>query len=165
MKSADFVPHRVESEGVTMSSSVVLPPHATRNTPEAAVDDPATRPITGQRILVVDDNEDAAWLLAEALRMLGHDVRTSFDGHSALELAREWPPQIAFLDIGLPGMDGFSLCRHLLELPARPHVIAVTGYGQANDRERAREAGFDAHFVKPVSLRDVQSAIETFGRN
>ncbi|MDQ3369051.1 MAG: ATP-binding protein [Myxococcota bacterium] len=115
-----------------------------------------------RRILVVDDNEDAAWLLAEALRMLGHEVRVSHDGMSALELAQRWSPEIAFLDIGLPGMDGFALCSHLVKLPMRPHVIAVTGYGQPNDRERAIDAGFDAHFVKPVSLRDVQSAITAF---
>ncbi|MBA3817774.1 MAG: response regulator [Deltaproteobacteria bacterium] len=115
-----------------------------------------------RRILVVDDNEDAAWLLAEALRMLGHEVRVSHDGMSALELAQRWSPEIAFLDIGLPGMDGFALCSHLVKLPTRPHVIAVTGYGQPNDRARAFDAGFDAHFVKPVSLRDVQSAITAF---
>lgn len=131
--------------------------------PVAMRREPTPLPAAIRRILVVDDNHDAAWLLAEALRMLGHDVRTSHDGLSALELAREWTPQIAFLDLGLPGIDGFDLCRRLREvLPDRPHVVAVTGYGQANDRERAQEAGFDAHFVKPVSLRQVQTAIEQF---
>ena len=86
----------------------------------------------------------------------------SHDGVSALEIAREWQPQIAFLDVGLPGMDGYSLCQHLLELPLRPRIVAITGYGQATDRERARAAGFDLHFVKPVSLRDIHAAIEAF---
>ena len=116
-----------------------------------------------RRILVVDDNQDAAWLLAEALRMLGHDVRISHDGAAALELARQWPPQIAFLDIGLPGMDGFALCECLGALPHRPKCVAVTGYGTVRDREKSRAAGFDRHFVKPVDLRDVQDAIASFG--
>ncbi|MDQ3297694.1 MAG: response regulator [Myxococcota bacterium] len=92
--------------------------------------------------------------------MLGHDVRVSHEGNNALALVREWTPEIAFLDIGLPGMDGFELCRELGKLPARPRIVAVTGYGQPNDRERGRQAGFDAHFVKPVSLHDVQAAVD-----
>jgi CheY-like chemotaxis protein len=113
-----------------------------------------------RRVLVVDDNEDAAWLLAEALRLLGHEVKVAHDGPSALELARTWPPEVALLDIGLPGMDGFEVCRALATLRARPYTIAVSGYGQPKDRREARDAGFDAHFVKPVDLRDVQAAIE-----
>ncbi|MBS1123026.1 MAG: Chemotaxis protein methyltransferase CheR [Deltaproteobacteria bacterium] len=122
----------------------------------------ATPMQSAHRILVVDDNEDAAWLLAEALRLSGHEVCVSHDGLSALELARGWNPQIAFLDVGLPGMDGYMLCRHLLELPTKPRIVAVTGYGQPSDRDRAHEAGFDLHFVKPVSLRDVHRAIASF---
>jgi CheY-like chemotaxis protein/anti-sigma regulatory factor (Ser/Thr protein kinase) len=127
--------------------------------------DATEQPAMGRhRILVVDDNEDAAWLLAEALRFAGHDVVTSHDGVDALERARAWRPHIAFLDVGLPGMDGYQLCRHLSELPMRPKVVAVTGYGQPSDRQRALAAGFDMHFVKPVSLREVHSAIETFSK-
>jgi CheY-like chemotaxis protein len=118
----------------------------------------------GQRILVVDDNEDAAWLLAEALRLSGHEVRVCHDGLSAIAVANELVPQVAFLDVGLPGMDGYALCRHLVGLPNRPRVVAVTGYGQVSDRERAFAAGFDLHFVKPVSLRDVRSALEQFAK-
>jgi CheY-like chemotaxis protein len=121
-------------------------------------------PATSRRILVVDDNEDAAWLLAEALRLAGHEVRVCHDGLTALDVAREMQPQVAFLDVGLPGMDGYALCRELVGMPNRPRVVAVTGYGQASDRERAYEAGFDLHFVKPVSLRDVHSAIELFAK-
>lgn len=114
----------------------------------------------GRKILVVDDNEDAAWLLAEALRLLGHDVQVSYDGLSALDVARRWGPEIALLDIGLPGMNGYDLCRELATLPVQPYCIAVSGYGQPKDRAMAKEAGFEAHFVKPVDLRDVQAAIE-----
>jgi CheY-like chemotaxis protein len=123
---------------------------------------PDTSPqLAGPRILVVDDNEDSAWLLAEALRGLGYEVRTSHDGGCALDVARSWPPQIVLLDLGLPDIDGCSLCRQLLELPDRPHMVAVTGYGKPEDRERAMQAGFEMHLVKPVSLREVESAIAT----
>ena len=132
----------------------------------AAVVTPSDTPIIGappgRRILVVDDNHDAAWLLAEALSMLGHDVKVSHDGLDALEVARDWPPQIAFLDIGLPGMDGYALCRELLELPGKPRIVAVTGYGQPADRARAKDAGFEHHFVKPVTLRQIKDAIAGF---
>ena len=73
-------------------------------------------------------------------------------------------PEIAFLDIGLPGIDGYTLCTRLREMPTVPKVVAVTGYGQAADRDRARQAGFDMHFVKPVSLREVHQAIASFSR-
>jgi signal transduction histidine kinase len=126
------------------------------------VGEPKVSSGNARRILVVDDNEDAAWLLAEGLRIAGHDVRVSHDGLQALEVARAFLPQIAFLDVGLPGLDGYGLCRELLELSVRPKVVAVTGYGQATDRDRSRAAGFDLHFVKPVSLREMQGAIEAF---
>lgn len=117
-----------------------------------------------RRILVVDDNQDAAWLLAEALRLLGHDVRISHDGAAALELARQWEPHIAFLDIGLPTLDGFQLCEAMRDLPSPPHCVAVTGYGGPRDRERSRTAGFVRHFTKPVDLRDVKDVIAHFAQ-
>ncbi len=106
----------------------------------------------GLRILVVDDNADAAALLVEALSAQGHTVRAAPDGPAALQLAAELVPEVAVLDIGLPVMDGYELARRLRELPALAglHLIAVTGYGQSDDRRRSAEAGFDAHLVKPV---------------
>jgi signal transduction histidine kinase/CheY-like chemotaxis protein len=133
--------------------------------PKAVVED--LQSVAGpsdRRILVVDDNQDAAWLLAEALRLLGHDVRISHDGAAALELARQWEPHIAFLDIGLPTLDGFQLCEAMRHLPAPPHCVAVTGYGAQRDRERARTAGFVRHFTKPVDLRDVKDCIADFAQ-
>jgi CheY-like chemotaxis protein len=112
----------------------------------------------GRRILVVDDNEDSAWILAEALGLLGHDVVVAHDGLAALELAAAWPPEIALLDLGLPGIDGYALATKLRAL-APLHLFAITGYSHATHRERTQRAGFDAHFVKPVSLRQIQSAI------
>ncbi|MFT3770924.1 MAG: response regulator [Minicystis sp.] len=107
-----------------------------------------------RRILVVDDNRDAAVLLAESLSELGHTVYVAHDGPSALRMAEEQIPEIGVLDIGLPVMDGYELARRLREQPAlgRIRLIAVTGYGQQEDCRRSEEAGFDAHLVKPVPL-------------
>jgi signal transduction histidine kinase/ActR/RegA family two-component response regulator len=111
------------------------------------------------RILVVDDNEDAADLLAEALRLFGHGVAVAYDGPRALALAPGFGPDVALLDIGLPDMDGFALAAKLREaLPGRPpRLVAVTGYGQERDRARSRAAGFELHLVKPVDLDTIAS--------
>jgi signal transduction histidine kinase/ActR/RegA family two-component response regulator len=106
------------------------------------------------RILVVDDNEDAAETMAEALRELGHEVRTAQDGGAALVCLESFTPEVAILDIGLPVMDGYELARQirLQERLAGTRLIALTGYGQVADKVRAHEAGFDVHLVKPVEL-------------
>jgi signal transduction histidine kinase len=112
------------------------------------------------QVLVVDDNEDAAFLFSEALKKLGHQVDIAHDGPSALAVARQRPPEIAFLDIGLPVMDGYELGRRLKQLGATPpKIVAVTGYGHTSDRARSREAGFDLHLVKPVDLAAVQDML------
>jgi CheY-like chemotaxis protein len=111
------------------------------------------------RVLVVDDNEDAAFLFSEALRKLGHVVDVAHDGPSALAIARERPPEVAFLDIGLPVMDGYELGRRLKEVGVQVKLVAVTGYGNTSDRVRSREAGFDLHLVKPVDLSLIQDAL------
>ena len=105
-------------------------------------------------ILVVDDNEDAAHALAEALQLLGHAVRVAFSAPAALEAAAQWAPQVGILDIGLPGMDGYELAARLLEQAGQTplRLIAVTGYGQEADRQRALAAGFECHLAKPVDL-------------
>jgi CheY-like chemotaxis protein/anti-sigma regulatory factor (Ser/Thr protein kinase) len=115
------------------------------------------------RILVVDDNEDALALLGEALAAAGHDVRTASDATRALELARQWQPELAILDIGLPEVDGYELASRIRsELSgAAPRLFALTGYGQQNDRARIREAGFDAHFVKPVEVQRLLDRMAT----
>ncbi|MEQ1505918.1 MAG: ATP-binding protein, partial [Myxococcota bacterium] len=122
--------------------------------------DERRRTAATRRILVVDDNEDAAVLLAEALGGYGHEIRTAFDGPSALRIAGEFRPQIAVLDLGLPVMDGYELAQRLRASPEPPaRLVAVTGYGEARDRARSRAAGFDAHLVKPVSLDDLLRGI------
>jgi len=114
-----------------------------------------------RRVLVVDDNEDAAMLLAEALRSFGHEVATAYDGPSALRVAPGFGPEVALVDLGLPVMDGFELARRLHALPGLSglRLVAVTGYGQSTDRMRSREAGFEEHLVKPVDLDDVAAML------
>jgi PAS domain S-box-containing protein len=103
-------------------------------------------------ILVVDDNRDAAKCLALLLRLEGHDVRVAHDGETALAMAQRQPPDLAFLDLGMPGMDGYELCRRMRAEPALAKVVfvALTGWGQEEDARRSHEAGFDRHLVKPM---------------
>jgi CheY-like chemotaxis protein len=118
-------------------------------------------------ILVVDDNEDAADLLAQTLSRLGYQTRVARDGPSALELAATFRPAVALLDIGLPVMDGYELAQRLLDLPDREQplrLIAVTGYGQPSDRLRSERAGFSAHLVKPVSIEQLIEALRVVGK-
>jgi PAS domain S-box-containing protein len=121
----------------------------------------AVRPPTrGRRVLVVDDNRDSADSMAMVLGATGHEVRTAHDGPEALEVAAEYKPECVLLDIGLPGMNGYSVAERLRALPGCDQVvmIAMTGYGQEDDRRRSREAGFDHHLVKPVDF-DVLTGI------
>jgi len=113
------------------------------------------------RLLLVDDNQDAADLLALSLTELGHDVRAAYDPRTALEIAREHPPDVALLDIGLPEMDGYQLAAALRaqQQDAPLALIALSGYGQPADQSRSVAAGFSAHLVKPVDLAALQDAI------
>jgi len=112
----------------------------------------AVAPVPPRRVLVVDDNVDAATSLAELLRHRGHEVRAVFDGAEALEEAARFTPDAVVLDIGLPGMDGYETARRLRKLPngRQMMIVAVTGWGQDEDRRRSKEAGFDHHLVKPA---------------
>jgi CheY-like chemotaxis protein len=114
----------------------------------------------GDSILVVDDNCDAADLLGDLLDSLGYQVRVAHDGPAALALLPGYTPQAALLDIGLPQMDGYQLARELRERLPGIHMIAITGYGQEHDRERALAAGFAAHLVKPVSIVQVRELLD-----
>lgn len=104
------------------------------------------------RLMVVDDNADAARTLANLLQLDGHTVRVAYDGNSALEQARREPFDVFMLDLGLPGMDGFELARRLRGMPGTRDtlLVAITGYGQPGDRAKSLAAGFDEHFVKPI---------------
>jgi signal transduction histidine kinase len=115
----------------------------------------------GRRVLVVDDNEDAAAALAEALVDLGHAVEVAHDGPQALAKLETFSPDIALLDIGLPLMDGYELARRIRREPRLSGIrlVSITGYGQHSDRLRAKEAGFDVHLVKPVDLVVIERVI------
>jgi CheY-like chemotaxis protein len=112
------------------------------------------------RVMVVDDNIDAAESVAMYLRLEGHEVKVVTDAHHAISSATVFAPQVAVLDIGLPELDGYYLARRLRQQAGSDlTLIALTGYGQKEDRERALEAGFDHFFVKPTDPREIQAAI------
>lgn len=117
----------------------------------------------GRRVLVVDDNRDAAESLAELLRLHDHTVQIAFEPHAALDLVGRFAPEVAILDIGLPHMDGYELAGRL-----RQHLgasgctfIALSGYDQAHDPHKSRVAGFARHLVKPVEFDTLHAAIQT----
>ena len=135
------------------SFRVQLPLATEVSATEVAIINPSrtSEPI-GKRVLIVDDNEDAAELLAEMLAIWGYATRTAYDGPSALALLDSFHPEAAVLDIGLPVMDGYELARMIRSRVAHADIqlLALTGYGQADDFQRTAQAGFDHHLVKPV---------------
>jgi CheY-like chemotaxis protein len=112
----------------------------------------APEPAVKRRILVVDDNVDSATTLAMLLSMHGNEVDVAFDGAQAIESANRMRPDVILLDLGMPKMNGYDACRRIREKPWSRNtlLVAVTGWGQENDRRRTSEAGFDAHIVKPI---------------
>ena len=106
-----------------------------------------------RRILVVDDNYDSAESLALLLQLHGHEVRQAHDGVEAVEAAAAFAPEIVVLDIGLPKLNGYDAARQIRALPSGKRIVlvALTGWGQAADRQRSAESGFDLHLVKPVN--------------
>lgn len=126
----------------------------------------ATAPIVepdASRVLIIDDNEDAAVLLGEILERNGHVVQTAFDGPSALAQLATFDAGTVVCDIGLPGMDGFEVARQIRKLGGKRRLIAVTGYGSPGDRDATRSAGFDLHLTKPVSVGDLLRAVDGGG--
>jgi signal transduction histidine kinase/CheY-like chemotaxis protein len=121
----------------------------------AAPESPALPPASSRRVLIVDDNVDAADSLAMLLKLDGHDAESVYDPSIALERVGEFDPEVILLDIGLPVMDGYEVARRLREIGNKARLVALTGYGQAKDVQRARAAGFDSHLVKPVELPDL----------
>jgi CheY-like chemotaxis protein len=120
---------------------------AGRDAPRAAVH----APFPGFRVLVADDNKDAADSLQRLLAHAGYEVAVAYEGGAALQLGRSFAPRVAVLDIGMPSMNGYELARELRELYGDDIVlVALTGWGQENDRRRAMEAGFDRHLTKPL---------------
>ena len=137
------------------SEFVVFLPVARRpQTRTSATEASSNKVKKGSRILVVDDNVDTVNGLAQLLELLGNDIQVAHDGKKAIETARTFRPEFVLLDIGLPGMDGYEVASLLRKDDSCKHtvIIAVSGYGQEEDRRRSREAGFDHHLVKPVDF-------------
>jgi signal transduction histidine kinase len=151
---------RVESDGpgtgsefiVTLPSMPAATGVARPASTKAATAAPRGSPVC--RVLVVDDSADGAAMLADSLESMGHDVRVAYDGRAALDVAAVFHPDVAVLDIGLPGMSGYELAAYLRELPdgRAIHFVAATGYGRSRDRVTSMAAGFVDHLVKPVNL-------------
>ena len=134
-------------------------PQTNENEDAGEVQQPA-RP-SGQRLLVVDDNKDAANSFAMLLRLQGHEVRVAHSGPAALEMTKASSPDVVFLDIGMPGMDGYEVARRMRQQPGLEKVVlaALTGWGQQEDRRRSAQAGFDHHLVKPPESKAIESLL------
>jgi CheY-like chemotaxis protein len=117
------------------------------------------QPGAGKQVLVVDDNVDAAAMTALILEQFGHEVRVAHSAAEALETLRHYRPAVAILDIGLPDMDGYALAAAIRRTGAAPRLVALTGYGQKTDVDRATGAGFDLHLTKPATLDDLERAV------
>ena len=141
------------SEGPGMGSEFVLRLPVLVHAPAQVAPSfakPATTP--PRRVLVVDDNEDSASSLAKLLKMMGNHTRVAHDGLAAVTAAEEFRPDVVLLDIGLPGLNGYDACQRIRQQPWGKDtvMVALTGWGQEDDRRRSREVGFDHHLVKPL---------------
>jgi PAS domain S-box-containing protein len=155
---------RSEGPGKGSEFVVRLPLPATQSQAVASPESPSARsraPSQPRRILVVDDNVDGARSLEKLLKMLGHEVAVTHDGYTALDEARRFRPDIVILDIGLPGMNGYEVARHLRKMAELRAVVlvALTGWGKEDDRKKSMDAGFNAHLVKPVELPDLEALL------
>ena len=149
----------VRSDGPGHGSEFVIRLAIAGDTPEAPAGPSAGKPAseTKRRVLVVDDNHDSASSLALLLRLGGHETEMAHDGPEAVEAARRFRPDVVLLDIGLPKLNGYEVCRLIRQHPWGQDMtfVAVTGWGQEQDRQEARDAGFDTHIVKPVTHEDL----------
>ena len=149
------------SEFIVRLPAMASPPMASKRPPRA---DEATAPTSiRRRVLVVDDNADAADSLVALMDVFGHDARVANDGHQALELAARFCPDVMLLDIGLPGLSGLEVARRLRAQASFDNtvLVAVTGYGHQDDRDQTLAAGFDHHLVKPVDFDNLQKILES----
>ncbi len=140
-----------EGRGKGSTFTVTLP-LSEEQKPAASLPVHSDTQVKSLRILIVDDNVDAAFVLSMLLKHMDHEVHATHGGKDAIDLMAGFKPDVVFLDIGMPGMDGYEVCRHMRALPGAEgcFIVALTGWGQQEDRRRATEAGFDKHLVKPV---------------
>jgi len=161
---------RAESEGPGQGSvfTVCLPLAEERsvNEEDNIVNLKSSGESARRRVLVVDDNVDAAESMAALLSLLGHDIQTAHDGEEAVEAAQAFEPDLILMDIGMPRVDGLEAARRIRQLPLRkrPVIAALTGWGQDADRKGSSDAGIDRHLVKPVDLEAVQQLLEKVDR-
>jgi CheY-like chemotaxis protein len=158
-----------ESAGVAQGSRFTVRLPIASGTPDAAIaadcvaSDATAAPRThkARRVLVADDNRDAADSLALLLQIDGHDVRVAHGGSAALALAQAFRPEVALLDIGMPDLNGYEVARALRREPwgKDVYLIALTGWGQEEDRRRSREAGFDRHLTKPADPDELKAVL------
>jgi CheY-like chemotaxis protein/two-component sensor histidine kinase len=148
--------------GSTFTVRLPLASEDKRDAP--AVSEPGTARQAGRRILVVDDNEDAAESLAMMLELDGHDARTAYRGSEALATARAFWPEVVFLDIGLPGVNGYEVARQFRQDPrlAGTILVALTGWGSEEDKRKSKEAGFDFHLTKPLEATAMNEVLARF---
>ena len=153
---------QAHSDGLGKGSEFVvrLPRRTLEPATAARHVEPASAPelamaTAARRILVADDNRDSLDTLAELLQLGGHEIHKAVDGVQALEAATRVRPDLVLLDIGMPGMDGYEVARRIRSQPwgREATLVALTGWGQENDRKRSREAGFDSHCIKPLDLQ------------
>jgi CheY-like chemotaxis protein/anti-sigma regulatory factor (Ser/Thr protein kinase) len=153
-------------QGSTFTVRLPLHPGSPHARPDAADDGAATRTPAPLRVLVVDDNPDAADSLVALLDALGHATLVARDGPQGLQAALEARPDLVLLDIGLPGMSGYEVARAIRrhQGPRQVVLIALTGWGAQSDQEQSHEAGFDQHLTKPVSLEALEQALAAAAR-
>jgi CheY-like chemotaxis protein len=157
---------RGASEGLGKGAEFTLRlPLASDAEQAAAPAGPEAPLLPPKRILVVDDNRDAADSLGMLLKFMGADVRVAHGGREALEAFDAYRPSVILLDIGMPEMDGYQVAREIRGRSegARVPIVALTGWGQEDDRRRSREAGFDHHLIKPADLAALQSLLGSLG--
>lgn len=155
---------QVFSEGLGKGSQFsVRLPITLDQTPPLIAPEGTTQPLAIARILVVDDNHDGAKSLAEVLKLSGNETFLAHDGDEAIEAAEKYRPDVILLDIGLPTLNGFDACRRIREKPwaKETFILALTGWGQDEDRRKSAEAGFDGHLVKPVNLTELMNLLDS----
>jgi CheY-like chemotaxis protein len=152
----------VQSAGAGQGSEFTVRLPAIEAPAEQAVAHPAAEPLPAREVLVVEDNADARETLSMLLELAGHRVHAAVDGPEGLRAALEVRPDIMLVDIGLPQMDGYEVARQLRRADGehQPYMIAITGYGSPEDRQRALDAGFDAHLVKPVDFDALTTVLQ-----
>jgi two-component system CheB/CheR fusion protein len=151
------------SQGLGHGSEFVIRLPLSLKPPAKSREQPAATPGTVKRVLLVEDNPDSREMLRAILKLDGFQVDVAEDGQQGLDAILAQRPDVALIDIGLPGLDGYEVARRVREQlgSSEVHLVALTGYGQAKDREAALRAGFDKHLVKPVNLEDLALVLST----